>query len=156
MNPGRIVIATHRSLPFALLFAALLALAAGCVYRPNIQQGNLLKLEDVDQVTVGMTRSQVRYLLGTPMISDPFQPDRWDYIYTLQRGHERKIDRAYFVVRFDGDKVREVDKVDAPDLSDIQKMRARQAEKKKAAGLDPAASPPLPQPQPDAPNPGGA
>jgi outer membrane protein assembly factor BamE len=154
MNPGRTVIATHRSLPIAFLLAALITLAAGCVYRPNIQQGNLLKLEDIDQVTVGMTRSQVRYLLGTPMVSDPFQPERWDYIYTLQRGHERKVDRAYFVVRFQGDKVSQVDKVDAPDLSDIQKMRARQAEKKRAAGQLPADSPPATQP--DTPNPGGA
>jgi outer membrane protein assembly factor BamE len=135
MNPPRIVIATHRSLPIALLLGSRLALSAGCVYRPNIQQGNLLRLEDVDQVTAGMTRSQVRYLIGTPMISDPFQPNRWDYIYTLKRGHERKLDRAYFVVYFDGDKVTKIDKVDAPDLSDIEKMRARQAAKLGTQGV---------------------
>lgn len=135
MNPLRIVIATHRSLPIALLLGTLLTLSAGCVYRPNIQQGNLLRLEDVDQVTAGMTRSQVRYLIGTPMVSDPFQPNRWDYIYTLKRGHERKLDRAYFVVYFDGDKVSKVDKVDAPDLSDIEKMRARQAERLGTQGV---------------------
>src|SRR5512141_2216445 len=78
MNPPRIVIPTHRWLTATVLFSVLLALSAGCVYRPNIQQGNLLKLDDVNQVTVGMTRSQVRYLLGTPMVADPFQPDRWD------------------------------------------------------------------------------
>jgi outer membrane protein assembly factor BamE len=150
MNPARIVIATHRSLPIALVLGALLALSAGCVYRPNIQQGNLLKLEDVDQVTVGMTRSQVRYLLGTPMISDPFHPDRWDYIYTMRRGHERRVDRSYFVVHFENDKVAKVDKVDAPDLSDIEKMRERQAAKKAAQGTQPAA------PAPTEPaNPGG-
>ena len=143
MNPPRIVIATHRTLLVALLATAVLALGPGCVYRPNIQQGNLLRMEDVDQVTVGMTRSQVRYLLGTPMVADPFQPERWDYIYTLHRGHERKFDRAYFVVFFDGDRVARLDKVDAPDLSDIDRMRERQAARK-AAGT--AASPPPPQP----------
>lgn len=142
MNPPRIVIATHRTLLFALLGGAVLALGSGCVYRPNIQQGNLLKLEDVDQVTVGMTRSQVRYLLGTPMVTDPFQPDRWDYIYTLQRGNERKLDRSYFVVHFDGDRVTKLDKVDAPDLSDIEKMRERQAARKAAQGATPPATPP--------------
>lgn len=150
MNPPRIVIATHRSLLFALLAGATLALTSGCVYRPNIQQGNLLRLEDVDQVTVGMTRSQVRYLLGTPMVSDPFQPNRWDYIYTLRRGSERKLDRSYFVVYFDGDRVAKVDKVDAPDLSDIEKMRARQAARKAAEG----SAAPTPPP-PEAANPGG-
>ena len=139
MNPPRNVIATHRSLLLALLAGAVLTVGSGCVYRPNIQQGNLLRIEDVDQVTVGMTRSQVRYLLGTPMVSDPFQPDRWDYIYTLHRGHERKFDRSYFVVYSEGDHVAKVDKVDAPDLSDIDKMRARQAAKKAA---EPGAAPP--------------
>ena len=149
MNPPSIVIATHRSLPFALLLGALIALSTGCVYRPNIQQGNLLRLEDVDQVTAGMTRSQVRYLLGTPMVADPFQPNRWDYIYTLQRGHERHIDRAYFVVYFENDKVAKLDKVDAPELSDIEKMRARQAQRKagQAAPAAPAS--------PESANPGG-
>ncbi|HEX7374108.1 MAG TPA: outer membrane protein assembly factor BamE [Steroidobacteraceae bacterium] len=146
MNPPRIVIATHRSLPISLFLGTLLALATACVYRPNIQQGNLLRLEDVDQVTAGMTRSQVRYLIGTPMVSDPFQPNRWDYIYTLRRGHERKLDRAYFVVYFDGDKVSKIDKVDAPELSDIEKMRARQAEKLGTPGVPTEPTPATPDP----------
>ena len=82
--------------------AALLLIAAamgGCVHRPYIQQGNYLETTDVDQVTSGMTRSQVRYLLGTPMISDPFTAQRWDYIYTLKRGRARKIDRAHGLAR---------------------------------------------------------
>lgn len=90
--------------------------SAGCVYRPTIQQGNLLKSEDVDQVTVGMTRSQVRYLLGTPMLADPFDPQRWDYIYTLQRGRERHRDRAHYIVHFEGDKVSRVEKPGRPVL----------------------------------------
>jgi outer membrane protein assembly factor BamE len=90
--------------------------ATGCVYRPTIQQGNLLKSEDVDQVTVGMTRSQVRYLLGTPMLADPFDPQRWDYIYTLQRGRERHRDRAHYIVHFEGDKVSRVEKPGRPVL----------------------------------------
>src|SRR5512141_2637670 len=98
--------------PILLLATALGA--AGCVYRPNIQQGNLLKVEDVEQVTPGMTRSQVRYLLGTPMLGDPFDPQRWDYIYTLQRGRQTKIDRAHFVVHFEGDNVSKVERLDLP------------------------------------------
>jgi outer membrane protein assembly factor BamE len=88
--------------------------SAGCVYRPNIQQGNLLKTEDIDQVTVGMTRSQVRYLLGTPMLANPFDPQRWDYIYTLRRGRDKDWDRAHFIVRFEGDKVSGIEKPDLP------------------------------------------
>jgi outer membrane protein assembly factor BamE len=78
---------------------------SACVYRMDIQQGNLLDPEQVEQVEVGMTRSQVRFLLGTPMVIDSFNPDRWDYIYSLRRGHERKVSKRHLVVWFEGDKV---------------------------------------------------
>jgi len=102
-------------LPITVALALLLASAtAGCVYRPDIQQGNLLTLTDVEQVTVGMSRSQVRYLLGTPMVSDPFAPHRWDYIYRRTHGRDRQVDNAHFIVRFEGDKVTAVEKVALP------------------------------------------
>jgi outer membrane protein assembly factor BamE len=133
--------------------------SAGCVYRPTIQQGNLLKSEDVDQVTVGMTRSQVRYLLGTPMVSDPFDPQRWDYIYTLQRGRERHRDRAHYIVHFEGDKVSRIEKPGRPVLP----QGNEQPQKAPAEGQDPgaaanAAPPPVSatEPAPPAPEPDGA
>jgi len=105
---------------FSLILVVGLALgAAGCVYRPNIQQGNLVKTEDIDQVTAGMTRSQVRYLLGTPMLADPFDPQRWDYIYTFQRGREKGRDRGHFIVRFEGDRVSRVEKPGLAVLSPV-------------------------------------
>lgn len=75
---------------FLLLVSLLVTLAfsSACVYRANISQGNLIKQEDLDQVKIGMTRNQVRFLLGTPMIDDPFHADRWDYIYYLKLGRE--------------------------------------------------------------------
>jgi outer membrane protein assembly factor BamE len=94
----------------ALLGAAVLALAlSACVYRMDVQQGNLLDAEQVDQVEVGMTRSQVRFLLGTPMVIDSFEADRWDYVYSLRRGHERHVERRHLIVWFDGDKVTRVE-----------------------------------------------
>ena len=84
-------------------------LLAGCVYRMDVQQGNLLDVEQVDQVQVGMTRSQVRFLLGTPMVIDSFDADRWDYVYSLRRGHSREVTRRHLVVWFDGDKVARVE-----------------------------------------------
>jgi outer membrane protein assembly factor BamE len=92
------------------LAAVLLAAsAAGCIYRMDIQQGNLLDPEQVDQVEVGMTRSQVRFLLGTPMVIDTFDPDRWDYVYSLRRGHSRKVARRHLVVWFEGDTVARIE-----------------------------------------------
>ena len=75
----------QRFTPILVLLALAFCLD-GCVYRASISQGNLLKDEDVEQVQVGMTRSQVRFLLGTPMIDDPFHRDRWDYVYYLKLG----------------------------------------------------------------------
>jgi outer membrane protein assembly factor BamE len=90
-----------------------LFLAAGCVYRINIQQGNFLKQTDVDQVQPGMTRSQVRYLLGTPMVADSFNKERWDYIYYLKKGRTRHVDSRRVTVYFDGDKVTRLEKPSA-------------------------------------------
>ena len=101
-----------RPVPHAATLAAaflLVLLGAGCVYRMDVQQGNLLDVEQVEQVEVGMTRSQVRFLLGTPMVIDSFDADRWDYIYSLRRGHERQVTRRHLVVWFDGDKVTRIE-----------------------------------------------
>ena len=97
--------------PAAAIAVAILAAAsaAGCVYRMDIQQGNLLDAEQVEQVEVGMTRSQVRFLLGTPMVIDSFESGRWDYVYSLRRGHSRKVERRHLVVWFEGDKVARIE-----------------------------------------------
>lgn len=81
-----------------------------CVYRIDIQQGNLLDDEDIDQVEVGMTRSQVQFLLGTPMVSDSFHQNRWDYAYSLQRGRSRNIERRWVIVYFENDRVARVER----------------------------------------------
>jgi outer membrane protein assembly factor BamE len=52
------------------------------VHRINIQQGNLITQEMVNELKPGMTKQQVRFLLGTPLLVDSFHPDRWDYLYT--------------------------------------------------------------------------
>lgn len=80
----------------------------GCVYRVDVQQGNLLEEKDVDAIKAGMTRSQVRFLLGTPAVADPFHQDRWDYIYYFRQGRSHTADRSWVIVYFDGDRVREV------------------------------------------------
>ena len=89
--------------------AATLALAA-CVYRIDIQQGNLLDEDDINQVDLGMTRSQVQFVLGTPMISDSFHRDRWDYAYYYRRGRSPDADRRWIVVYFENDRVQRIDR----------------------------------------------
>ena len=93
---------TARPLMLALLLTCVGL--TGCVYRMEIQQGNYLDGKAVDQLKVGMTRSQVRYLLGTPMIEDVFNKDRWDYIYFYKRGYRRPLE-SRVIVFFQNDKV---------------------------------------------------
>jgi outer membrane protein assembly factor BamE len=93
-----------------ILGSAFTLTATGCVYRINIQQGNFLNQGAVDTVKEGMTRSQVRYLLGTPMVADSFNKERWDYIYYLKKGRTRHVDSRRVTVYFDGDKVARLDK----------------------------------------------
>jgi outer membrane protein assembly factor BamE len=83
---------------------------AACVYRIDIQQGNLLEDDDISQVEVGMTRSQVQFLLGTPMVSDSFHRDRWDYTYYFRRGRSEDVDRRWLVVYFENDRVARIER----------------------------------------------
>jgi outer membrane protein assembly factor BamE len=97
----------RRFLP-VIATAAVLLSATGCVYQASLSQGNLLDQEDIDQVEVGMTRGQVRFLLGTPMIDDPFHEDRWDYVYYLMVGRDKATFKRWISVYFDGDYVTEI------------------------------------------------
>ena len=82
--------------------------STGCVYRANISQGNLIKQQDLDQVAVGMTRGQVRFLLGTPMVDDPFHADRWDYVYYLSIGRKDATFKRWVTIVFENDQVSEI------------------------------------------------
>ena len=99
-----------RQIPLLVLLLISLALSAGCVYRANISQGNLIKQDDLDQLEIGMTRNQVRFLLGTPMIDDPFHVDRWDYIYYLRVGREDAGFKRWVTVLFEDGEVIEIRK----------------------------------------------
>ncbi len=72
------------------------------VYKIDIQQGNALPEDKVEQLHAGMSRRQVKFLLGTPLLTDPFEPDRWDYIYYLKRGHKAPVERRLTVFFKDG------------------------------------------------------
>lgn len=116
-----------RQIKFSLLL--LLLMLAGCrqgrevelpflpgfgPHKIEIQQGNVVTQEMVEKLQPGMTRNQVRFVLGTPLIVDAFRNDRWDYVYVLhQRGArvEQRQLKVYFkddrMVRYEGDVVLE-------------------------------------------------
>jgi len=99
----------RKILLLALIFSTL-AFTSGCVYRTTISQGNLIAQEDLDQVEVGMTRNQIRFLLGTPLIDDPFHAARWDYIYYIRIGRNDAAAKRWVSIVFVDDIVTIIDK----------------------------------------------
>lgn len=73
-------------------------------YRPDIQQGNFVSQEMLDQLKVGQTRDQVRFILGSPLLNDVFHQDRWDYPFYLARGNG-ELTTSRVTVFFKDDKV---------------------------------------------------
>lgn len=90
------------------LLVLILPLTA-CVYRMDIVQGNQIEEEDIEALEEGMTREQVRFLLGTPMLKDPFHSDRWHFHFSrdTQRGF-RSVERRLTVFFDDEDRVTEI------------------------------------------------
>ncbi|WP_421684674.1 outer membrane protein assembly factor BamE [Stutzerimonas urumqiensis] len=68
---------------------------AGCsfpgVYKVDIQQGNVVTQDMIDQLRPGMTRRQVRFIMGSPLITDTFHANRWDYLYSIQPGGGQRL-----------------------------------------------------------------
>ena len=87
------------------LVAACNPLTAFSVYRMEIQQGNYLSQEAVSQLKLGMTKEQVRFVLGTPLVADIFHENRWDYVYRRQRENSSQVEARRVSVFFDGDKL---------------------------------------------------
>jgi outer membrane protein assembly factor BamE len=105
-----------------ILTLLVLLLLAGCssvpslLYKIEIQQGNVITQEMVDKLKPGMTRSQVRFALGSPMISDAFHDNRWDYVYRLeQKG--RLVEQRKLTVFFEDDKLVRTDGSFSPSVA---------------------------------------
>ena len=74
------------------------------VHTPNIQQGNIITPEMVAELKPGMSKRQVRFVLGTPLLVDVFHQERWDYPFTMKKRNE-PIDIKHFSVYFKGDEL---------------------------------------------------
>ena len=120
---------------FPLLAAAALALS-GCIYKLDVQQGNVVTQDSVAKLKKGMTKSEVRNTLGTPLLMDPFHGNRWDYYFSTQeRG--RIMDRTRFSVFFDNDRLVSV-------TGDIKAAAASSAPNVPAASASPSTATPAP------------
>ncbi|MGL5289038.1 MAG: outer membrane protein assembly factor BamE, partial [Aeromonas sp.] len=93
-----------------LIAAALTAITlSGCslVYRIDIPQGNYVEQKQVDKLRQGMTREQVSFVLGTPMLRDGFDPNSWYYLYEFQPGHG-ELERKELTVTFTNEQLSSV------------------------------------------------
>jgi outer membrane protein assembly factor BamE len=102
-------------------------------YRIDIVQGNVVTKEQVALVRPGMSRVQVRDILGSPLLTDLFHADRWDYVFTIRRPGTPPQRRALVVI-FDGDALK---RIDAPDLPSEREFVA-QISRTSASGAAPS------------------
>ena len=123
-------------IPTLLLLAAL---AVGCVHKIDIEQGNYVTQDKVDKLKPGMSRSQVSLLLGTPLLTDIFHADRWDYYFdNAPRG--KSIAHKHLAVYFKGDRLeRWVGDANPPPPPPVRAQAQPVAQPKPAAPPEPAA-----------------
>lgn len=100
-----------------IIFLAAVFTLAGCStkivpaltpYKMDIQQGNYVQPEALAKIKPGMTKSQVRFALGTPLVVDPFHANRWDYVYRLQQ-RGKLVEEHKVALFFDGDVLKKID-----------------------------------------------
>ena len=86
-----------------ILLSVVTLLLFGCVrtYRIDIQQGNIVTPEQIGQLKPGLKMAEVRYLLGAPLVEDPFHTERWDYFYSFRSGETRRVEQQRLTVFFD-------------------------------------------------------
>lgn len=75
------------------------------VYKIGIQQGHIITQEMVGQLKLGMTKRQVRFVLGNTLLPNTFNDDRWDYPYSVRRGSQGEITQYLYTVYFENDKL---------------------------------------------------
>ena len=90
-----------------LIIGASLLVLNGCIrsYRVEIQQGNVISAEQIEKIIPGTTRNEVRFILGTPLIEDPFHAERWDYFYSLDPAKGEVVTKYRLSVWFENDQV---------------------------------------------------
>ena len=119
-------------------------------YRIDIVQGNFVSREQAAQLKEGMTRDQVRFVLGTPLLTDMFHANRWDYIFSFKRGTTSVVQERRLTVWFDGDRLAKwVGADELPSESEliseidgIKRPKKDAAQAAAAAGAAPAARAP--------------
>ena len=88
--------ALKRLKPFVRLFLSCILLVS-CAYKIEILQGSIITTDDVSQLEIGMSKAQIEYILGTPSIVNPINPDRWDYVFRSKQGQRINEKKGYLI-----------------------------------------------------------
>lgn len=124
----QIVLKTLSLISLTLLFGACSTLKFPGVYRIPIQQGNYLEKDMIEQLEPGLTKRQVRYIMGTPMIEDTFNADRWDYYFNVKRG-DKELRSDHFIVYFENGALTHWDGDYTPIKKQVEKEQQEALEK---------------------------
>ncbi len=136
-----------------LILGVVCSLLAACnsfnPYKIDVQQGNVLTQEMVAQLKPGQTREQVRYILGTPLLTDIFHQQRWDYVYSYRKGRSGEVETRQFSVYFDKDNrlERASGDVEVADLDELAVPTARTRVVDYGTLPSDGSAPPMPPPE---------
>ena len=97
------------------LFIGSLLMLVGCsstgdyafVYKQDIQQGNIIDQQTINKLKLGMSKRQVRFVLGTPLLIDLFHRERWDYLFSMKRSRQ-PVERVFVSAHFEGDRLAKI------------------------------------------------
>jgi|CXWL01.1.fsa_nt_gi outer membrane protein assembly factor BamE len=127
-----------KTMRIGIILLALLLTSCGLKpYKMDIHQGNFITAEMRAKLKLGMSKTQVRYVLGTPMVNDPFHDNRWDYVYRLEHGG-KVTEQQRLTLNFSGSSLQSID-------DGTQIIQADPADKKAAASVPTVAPTVLPQ-----------
>ena len=89
------------------LFCLIAVISSSACIRPHkapVSQGNLLRDKDIERLEIGISKEQVIFLIGQPILAQPFEKSRWDYVYLSYRGYQKPV-RKNLILIFNGDKL---------------------------------------------------
>ena len=120
------------------------------IYKPDIPQGNYMETQQVEQLRVEMTKEQVEYILGRPVLRDSFADDTWYYVYHYKSGRDASITHKELIIHFNGDQLTKV--VGDYDLSEEFNTPLDQSRLPDVSqvGVEEQAAPLIPEQRPDA------
>lgn len=102
-----------------LILGLILTVLAGCVYKPNVQQGNVLDQKEVNRIKPGMSKEQIAYVLGQPVLDTNLENNTWYYLYYLIPSKGDKVEKR-LILNFNGDKLESMQGTIKPETEEEQ------------------------------------